>query len=84
MAYSRVVMMTQAAPSLIPEEFPAVTVPSFLKAGLRLARLSSVVFGRMNSSVAFKSSDFVLRLKTATGVISLAKRPSACALAAFC
>ena len=84
MAYSRVVMMTQAAPSLIPEAFPAVTDPSFLKEGLRPARLSRFVFGRINSSVTFKSSDFVLRLKTATGVISLAKRPSACALAAFC
>ena len=77
--------MTQAAPSLIPEAFPAVTVPSFLKEGLRPERLSRFVFGRIKvHPLTFKSSDFVLRLKTATGVISLAKRPSACALAAFC
>ena len=43
--------MTQAAPSLIPEAFPAVTVPSFLKAGRNLAKLSSVVFPRTYSSV---------------------------------
>ena len=84
LAYSRVVIMTQAAPSLIPEEFPAVITPSFLKAGFNPERLSSVVLARMNSSLALKSSDFVLRLKTATGVISFARCPSSCALAAFC
>ena len=73
LAYSRVVIMTQAAPSLIPEEFPAVTTPSFLKDGFNPERLSSVVFARMNSSLDLKSSDFVLRLKTATGVISFSK-----------
>ena len=77
-------MMTQAAPSLIPEAFPAVTVPSFLKEGLRPARLSRFVFGRINHPLLLSRRILFLRLKTATGVISLAKRPSACALAAFC
>ena len=32
-----------AAPSFIPEEFPAVTVPSFIKAGFNCASFSMVV-----------------------------------------
>ena len=40
------------APSLRPEEFPAVTLPlpSCRKAGFNFASFSSVVSGRMNSS----------------------------------
>ena len=41
-ACSLVITKTAAAPSLIPEEFPAVTVPLFLKAGLRSDSPSSV------------------------------------------
>jgi hypothetical protein len=38
---------TAAAPSFNPDEFPAVTVPpSFLKAGLSLARLSMGIAAR--------------------------------------
>ena len=39
-----------AAPSFNPDELPAVTEPSFLKAGLKLPKISIVVFGRINSS----------------------------------
>jgi acetyl-CoA C-acetyltransferase len=39
-----------AAPSLMPEALPAVTVPSFEKAGLSFATASMVVPGRMYSS----------------------------------
>ena len=43
-------MIVAAAPSLRPEELPAVTLPSFLKAGLSLAKISFVVVGFTNSS----------------------------------
>jgi len=39
------------APSFIPEAFPAVTTPSFLKAVLSPDRLSIVVFGLRCSSI---------------------------------
>ena len=39
-----------AAPSFNPEEFPAVTVPVFVKAGRRPANVSIVVVGLGNSS----------------------------------
>src|SRR6266545_4653354 len=41
---------TAIAPSLIGEELPAVTVPPLLNAGLRAARASSEVEGRIDSS----------------------------------
>ena len=41
----------RAAPSLIPEALPPVTVPSFLKAGRRLAMASGLGRVRGNSSV---------------------------------
>ena len=45
---------TAAAPSLIPEAFPAVTVPepSFMKAGFSLDSFSTVVPWRGNSSAS--------------------------------
>ena len=39
-AKSLVVSKTPAAPSFIPDELPAVTVPSFLKAGFNFLRFS--------------------------------------------
>jgi len=42
-AFSSDIRRTQADPSLIPEALPAVTVPSFLKAGFSFARVSFVV-----------------------------------------
>ncbi len=74
---------TAEAPSVICEEFPAVTLPSSLKAGFRLASASTVESGRMPSSVAKISSVSLPSSSwTATGTISFSKRPSAVALAA--
>ena len=65
---------TAAAPSLIPEAFPAVTVPvpSLTKAGLSLERVSAVVSGLGNSSVETRIEGF-LGTGTDTGVISEVK-----------
>ena len=50
-----------AAPSLSPEEFPAVTEPfSFLNAALKLDNLSIEVLGYMNSSFKKMISSFFL------------------------
>ena len=49
-AFSSLMMSTAEAPSVICDELPAVTLPSGLKAGFRLARTSAVVSGRMPSS----------------------------------
>ncbi|CAC6686398.1 Uncharacterised protein [Staphylococcus aureus] len=40
-----------AAPSLIPDALPAVTVPSFLKAGLNRLNFSTDTFSRTPSSL---------------------------------
>ncbi len=71
-----------AAPSLMPEALPAVTVPSFLKAGLSLASLSSEVW-RGCSSVS-NSTGSPLRCGTSTATISSLKRPAAMAASARC
>ncbi len=55
---------TAAAPSLSGQALPAVTVPSGRNTGLRLLIFSSVVPGRMPSSLATTPSGVV------TGVIS--------------
>ncbi len=66
---------------MIPEELPAVTVPSLLKTGRSLARTSAVVPGRGCSSVSTtRSSPF--RWGMRTGTISSAKRPASMASAA--
>ena len=42
------IKVTAAAPSLIPEALPAVTVPSFLKTGFNLDKASKIyTFSRM-------------------------------------
>ena len=51
LAKSSPAITVAAAPSTIPEALPAVTSPSFLKYGLRLSSTSSVVSGRMCSSL---------------------------------
>jgi hypothetical protein len=61
-----------AAPSLIPEEFPAVAVPHSRKAGLSLASDSSVESRRGLSSEITTVSPF--RWEMGTGTISPAKR----------
>ena len=49
-ALRRLIRRTAAAPSFIPDAFPAVTVPSFLKAGFNFASDSTVVPCRIYSS----------------------------------
>src|ERR1700733_3167919 len=50
-AFFSLVTITAAAPSFVPGAFPAVTVPSFLNAGLSLPSASSEVSSRGDSSV---------------------------------
>ncbi len=71
-----------AAPSLIPEEFPAVTDPPARNAGLSRASASSVVSARMNSSCSNRRTSPRFSPGTSTAVISLAKRPRPRAAAA--
>merc|ERR1711957_1164242 len=56
LATSRLASMTQAAPSVIWLELPAVEEPPFLKAGFSLPRDSTVVWGRMPSSLSTRTS----------------------------
>ena len=74
--------MIAAAPSLIPEEFAAVTIPSFLNAGRNLEILSAVVPGRGPSSVS-TITVFFFSL-TSTGTISSLNLPASIAAVAFC
>ena len=74
---------TADEPSVICDEFPAVTLPSSLKAGFRLASASTVELGRMPSSAANTSSVSLPSSSwTETGTISRSNRPSAVARAA--
>src|SRR5258708_6597570 len=78
-----VISTTAAAPSLIPEALPAVTVPSFSNAGLSLAIESSVAPWRGYSSVSTTMSP--LRDLMVTGTISSLNLPAFCAASAlFC
>ena len=68
---------------MICDELPAVTLPSSLKAGFRLASASTVESGRMPSSAVSSSSvSLPSSSLTGTGTISFSKRPSAVARAA--
>ena len=67
----------------MPEALPAVTEPSFLKAGLSPASFSAVVPGRGYSSASTRSGS-PLRCGTATGTISALNRPSRMAASARC
>ena len=49
-AFSALINKTAAAPSFSPDEFPAVTLPSFRNAGRRDASFSKVVSRRGRSS----------------------------------
>ena len=70
-----------AAPSLTPEELPAVTVPSLRKSVGNFASFSTVVPARGCSSFATNEvSPFFCG--TGTAMISSAKRPLSCALTA--
>ncbi len=80
-AFSRLMISTAAAPSVICDELPAVTMPSGLNAGFSPASTSGVVVGRMPSSrrmISTEPSSFL----TSIGMISFSKRPSSVARAA--
>ncbi|MNX33560.1 hypothetical protein D3C86_637870 [compost metagenome] len=66
----------------MPEALPAVTRPSFLKAGFIFDSVSTVVSARTCSSVS--NSTTPLRVFTSTGTICSLKRPAAMAAAARC
>ena len=80
-ASSAVISTSAAAPSLMPDALPAVTVPSLAKAGRSFASASTVVPWRGYSSVSTTMSP--LRLGTVTAAISSARRPSFCASSAL-
>ena len=73
-------MSIAAAPSVICDEFAAVTTPSSLNAGFSLASVSIDESGRMPSSAENSSSP--LSVVTWIGTISRSKRPSERARAA--
>ena len=79
---SSLASITYAAPSLIPEAFPAVTVPSFLKTARSVPNFSKEVlrFGYSSLSKTTTSRPIL----TSIGTTSSAKRPSSTALIAFC
>ena len=73
-------MMTAAAPSLRPQQLPAVTTPSGRKTGLRSLMPSYVTPARGPSSALT-----TVPLGVVTGVISRAQKPSLIAFSArFC
>ena len=79
-AFSSLMIRTAAAPSVICDELPAVTLPSSLNAGLSLARDSRLLSGRMPSSRT--KTSLPLSVSTVTGTISFSNRPSSVARAA--
>ena len=74
------VTSTAAAPSLMPDELPAVTDPdpSFLNAGFSEASFSSVVSGRGCSSARSSSRRRPWPPAPMIGTTSSAKRPASC------
>ena len=84
LASASVISTTAAAPSLMPDAFAAVTVPSFgSNAGRSLVMPSSVTPSLMYSSSATTVSP--LRVLITTGAISSLKRPAFLAASAlFC
>ena len=76
-AFSSLITISAAAPSLIPDALPAVTIPSFLNAGRSFARPSFVIPLRGPSSVSTRIVSFFFF--TSTGTISSLNLPSAIA-----
>ena len=68
-----------AAPSFIVEAFAAVTVPSFVKTGLRLGILSNLTLLNSSSSSTIVTLPFLSLIST--GMISSLNKPSSVALA---
>ena len=66
LAFSSDITMIAAAPSLILEAFPAVTIPSFLNAGFNFPIPSAVVPGLGPSSVSTMISPFLPLITTGT------------------
>jgi hypothetical protein len=73
-AFSSEATTSAAAPSLMPDALPAVTVPSRRKAGFSVASLSALASGRGCSS----------RETPSTGTSSSSKRPASAAAAHRC
>ena len=73
-ASAALITTSAAAPSLMPDAFAAVTVPSLEKAGFSFATESKVAPARMYSS--FSTTTSPLRPDTVTGAISSLKRPA--------
>src|SRR5947199_242097 len=71
---------TAAAPSLMPDALPGVTVPFFSNRATSLASASGVESGRMCSSLSTTTSPFFVF--TVTGTISSPKRHDSRAFAA--
>src|SRR6059058_3654080 len=76
-----VISTIAAAPSLMPDALPAVTVPFLSKAGRSFDRTSTVVPCFGCSSVSTMASP--RRVVTLTGTISSLKRPAFCAASAL-
>ena len=80
-AFSSDMTTTADAPSFMPEEFPAVTTPSFLNTGLSFASDSFVVPGVLCSSLSNMNDVFLVF--TSKGTISSSNLPASCASAIF-
>ncbi len=65
-ADSRVVSTSAAAPSLMPEALPAVTIPVGRNEGLSLASASTVLSARVCSSFSMRLGPFLVGISTAT------------------
>ena len=74
-------MSSAAAPSLMPDAFPAVTLPPSVNAGRNFARLAASVSGRGCSSLSTSSAS-PFRCAMRTGTISSACTPLFAAAAA--
>lgn len=81
-AFSLDMMTNAAAPSLMPDAFPAVTLPSFLNAGRSLPSFSAVVPAFTYSSVS-KIIGSPLRCGIAIGTISSVNLPASIAAPLF-
>ena len=87
---SSLIINTKAAPSLICDEFPAVTLPSAAKTGRNLFN-AVILVSALGPSSLLTMYDFVSFLpfslinvcSTVIGTICLSNLPSACAFKAF-
>ena len=83
LAFAVDVTTSAAAPSLMPDALPAVTLPSFLNAAFSAASFSAVVPARGYSSIdTVIGSPFFCGI--GTGTISFLNRPSRTARSARC